>query len=241
MIRVIGRSRATWEGAGVRVASFRPLAACLAVVAFVAAGASCGKLDSPTKPTPTPEPVSSAPPASGEPNPNPTPTPVLGLPAPKPSPTPTPDSTDPSPSPTPTPSAGEGASACGDPLPSPVTRMQVNVHLRGSERWILDSTPLVGPDVEYCRKIGFTDSRSYCPVRPEGNPQRTACELYAIGRAKDTGRAGPTWYRDGKFCTGRPSGCENNGDNQYLLDVYLGGTYQACASSGICGEVVADP
>jgi hypothetical protein len=119
--------------------------------------------------------------------------------------------------------------------------MQVSVHLRGGERWILDSTPLVGPDLEYCRKIGFTDSRSYCPVRPEGNPQRGACELYAIGRAKDTGRAGPTWYRDGKFCAGRASGCENNGDNQYLLDVYLGGTYQACASNGVCGEVVADP
>jgi hypothetical protein len=240
VIRVIGRRRAPWEGAEVSASSFRPLAACLAVVALAVAGASCGKLDSPTKPTPTPEPVASAPPASGEPNPNPTPTPVLGLPAPKPSPTPTPDPTAPSPSPTPTPSAGEGASACGDPLPPPVTRMQASVHLRGSERWILDSTPLVGPDLEYCRKIGFTDSRSYCPVRPEGNPQRAACELYAIGRAKDTGRAGPTWYRDGKFCTGRASGCENNGDNQYLLDVYLGGTYQACASNGVCGEVVAD-
>lgn len=241
MIRVIGRGRAAWEGTAVSASPFRPLAACLVVVALAVAGASCGKLDSPTKPTPTPEPVSSAPPASGEPNPNPTPTPVLGLPAPKPTPTPTPDSTSPSPSPTPTPSAGEGASACGDPLPPAVTRMQVNVHLRGGERWILDSTPLVGPDLEYCRKIGFTDSRSYCPVRPEGNPQRSACELYAIGRAKDTGRAGPTWYRDGKFCTGRTSGCENNGDNQYLLDVYLGGTYQACASNGVCGEVVADP
>jgi hypothetical protein len=118
--------------------------------------------------------------------------------------------------------------------------MQVSVHLRGSERWILDSTPLVGPDVDYCRQIGFTDSRSYCPMRPEGNPQRSACELYAIGRAKDTGRPGPTWYRDGAFCTGKASGCENNGDNQYLLDVYLGGTYAACASNGVCGEVEAD-
>ncbi len=124
----------------------------------------------------------------------------------------------------------------------PVGRqIELATQIVAAERWILDSTPLVGPDVEYCRKIGFTDSRSYCPVRPEGHPQRAACELYATGRAKDTGRAGPTWYRDGKFCTGRPSGCENNGDNQYLLDVYLGGTYQACASNGVCGEVVADP
>ena len=240
MIRVIRRGDAVCKGGWVSPSTLRsPALGLLVAAAFMFA--SCGKLDSPTRPTPTPEPVSSAPPVSTEPNPNPTPTPVLGLPAPKPSPTP--EGTEPTPAPTPTPStgSGEGASSCGDPLPPPVTRMQVSVHLRGAERWILDSTPLVGPDLEYCRKIGFTDSRSYCPVRPEGNPQRSACELYAIGRAKDTARPGPTWYRDGRFCTGKSSGCENNGDNQYLLDVYLGGTYQACAANGVCGEVEADP
>ncbi|MFN8094997.1 MAG: hypothetical protein U0599_22745 [Vicinamibacteria bacterium] len=222
--------------------AFRPRAAALALAALAVFAAACGKLENPTRPTPTPEPVSSTP-TTTAPNPNPTPTPVLGAPGPKPSPTPSPDATEPSPSPSATPSTGtgEGASSCGDPLPPPVTRMQVNVHLRGSARWILDSTPLVGPDVEYCRKIGFTDSRSFCPVRPEGNPQRSACELYAIGRAKDTARPGPTWYRDGRFCTGKSSGCENNADNQYLLDVYLGGTYEACAQNGVCGEVDADP
>ena len=224
------------------VSAFRPHAAGLALAALAVLAAACGKLENPTRPTPTPEPVSSTP-TTTEPNPNPTPTPVLGAPGPKPSPTPSPDATEPSPSPSATPSTGtgEGASSCGDPLPPPATRMQVNVHLRGSGRWILDSTPLVGPDVEYCRKIGFTDSRSFCPVRPEGNPQRSACELYATGRAKDTARPGPTWYRDGRFCTGKSSGCENNADNQYLLDVYLGGTYQACAQNGVCGEVDADP
>lgn len=222
-----------------RASALRSLALGFVLAGAGLAGLACGKLDTPTRPTPTPEPVAPAPPASTEPNPNPTPTPVLGLPAPKP--TPTPEGSEPSPSPTPTPATGgEGASACGEPLPPPVTRMQVSVHLRGSERWILDSTPLVGPDIEYCRIIGFTDSRSYCPVRPEGNPQREACELYAVGRAKDTGRPGPTWYRAGRFCTGPSSGCENNGDNQYLLNVYLGGTYQACASNGVCGEVEAD-
>jgi hypothetical protein len=217
--------------------SARPLAAFLALATLVFFS-SCGKLDNPTGPTPTPQPVSSTAPAGTDPSPNPTASPYLGAPAPKATPSPTPESTDPTPSPTPTPAGG--AAECGDPLPPAVTRIQVNVHLRGSERWILDSTPLVGPDVEYCRKIGFTDSRSYCPVRPEGNPQRSACEEYAVGRAKDTGRAGPTWYRNGSFCTGRPSGCQNNGDNQYLLDVYSGGTYTACASNGVCGEVEAD-
>jgi hypothetical protein len=240
VIRVIGRGADACERGRVSPSTLRALAVVVLAGASLAF-ASCGKLDSPTRPTPTPEPVSSAPPVSTEPNPNPTPTPVLGLPGPKP--TPTPEGAEPTPAPTPTPSTGggEGASTCGEPLPPPVTRMQVAVHLRGGERWILDSTPLVGPDLEYCRKIGFTDSRSFCPVRPEGHPQRSACELYAIGRAKDTGRAGPTWYRDGRFCTGKASGCENNGDNQYLLDVYLGGTYQACASNGVCGQVDADP
>lgn len=240
MILVIDRLAAACKGGRVSPSTLRPPALGLLVAAGLVVLSSCAKLDTPTRPTPTPEPAAPVPPASTQPNPNPTPTPVLGLPAPKP--TPTPEGSDPSPTPTPTPStgSGEGSTACGDPLPPPVTRMQVNVHLRGSERWILDSTPLVGPDLDYCRKIGFTDSRSFCPVRPEGNPQRSACELYAIGRAKDTGRPGPTWYRGSLFCTGPSSGCENNGDNQFLLNVYLGGTYQACAQNGVCGEVEAD-
>jgi hypothetical protein len=113
----------------------------------------------------------------------------------------------------------------------------VKVHIRGADAWLLDSTPIVGPDVEYCKSIGFTDGRSYCPVRPEGNPQRAACELYAVGRAKDTNKPGPTWYLNGGFCTGRASGCENNGDNQYQLNTFVSGTFQACAASGVCGEV----
>lgn len=222
-----------------RPSTLRPLAVRAVLAAVALTAASCGSLDTPSRPTPTPEPVA-APTAPTNPNPNPTPTPIFGAPAP--APTPTPEGAQPSPDPTPTPSAGsgEGASACGTPLPPPVTRMQVSVHLRGAERWVLDSTPLVGPDPEYCRKIGFTDSRSFCPVRPEGNPERSACELYAVGRAKDTARPGPTWYRAGRFCTGPPSGCENNGENQYLLNVYAGGTYEACAANGVCGQVEAD-
>ena len=105
---------------------------------------------------------------------------------------------------------------------------------------MLDSTPLVGPDADYCAKIGFTDGRSICPVRPEGHPEREACELYVTGRAADTGRPGPTWYRGGGFCTGPAAGCENHPDNQYQVLAYLGGTYKACARNGVCGEVVVD-
>jgi hypothetical protein len=120
--------------------------------------------------------------------------------------------------------------------------ISVKVHQRGNDAWILDSTPLV-TDREYCAKIGFTDGRSFCPVRPEGHPDREQCELFLVGRAKDTGRPGPTWYGiGGGFCQGRSSasGCENHPDNQYQAIVYKGGSFRACAQNGVCGEVVAD-
>ena len=91
----------------------------------------------------------------------------------------------------------------------------------------------------FCAKIGFPD-RSTCPVRPEGDPQRSACELYVTGRATDTGRPGPTWFFNGSLCTGRASGCENHPDNQYQLMVWVGGLYKACGRNGVCGEVQVD-
>ncbi len=195
--------------------------ACLAALA-------CGSLRSPTEPKPSPESHS----ASGPGDAN---GPVIGAPAPAATPTPSP-----SPSPNggqPSPNPSDGSADCGQPLPPAISTFNVKVHIRGAEAWILDSTPIVGPDLEYCKSIGFTDGRSYCPVRPEGNPQRSACELYAVGRAKDTNKPGPTWYLNGGFCTGRASGCENNGDNQYQLNTFVSGTFQACAASGVCGEV----
>ena len=169
--------------------------------------------------------------------------PVVGTPAPKPTPAPTatpapapPSAPTPEATPTPPPSAG----ACGNPVPPEVSRMNTKIHMRGPNKWTLDTTPLVGPDGDYCRKIGYTDGRLFCPIRTEGTSDRIACETYAVGIAKDTGRPGPTWYRDGQLCTGETSGCENHEDNQYLLYVYKGGLYTACTRGGVCGEVVAD-
>lgn len=188
-------------------------------------------------PDPTPQPgppTASSPP----PNPNPTPTPILGGPAPKPSPTPDPGA---SPEPTPTPGAPGDSGGCGEPLPPALSRISVSVHQRGDNRWLLDSTPLVGPDASYCAKIGFTDGRSICPVRVEGNPEREACELLVTGRASDTGRPGPTWSRDGNLCTSASAtGCENSPDNQYQVFAYENGLYKACAKSGVCGELRVD-
>ena len=218
-----------------RVSTTRALGALLAASCLLVW--ACGSLpdDTPTQPDPPPQPVAVAP--TAEPNPNPTATPILGGPAPRPSPTPTSDAT---PQPSPTPGATEGSGACGSPLPPPLSFLNVKVHLRGAEVWVLDSTPLVGPDATYCAKIGFTDGRAVCPVRPEGNPEREACELYVTGRAADTGRPGPTWTSGGGFCTGRSVGCENSAENQYQLRIYKGGVFKACGRNGVCGEVQAD-
>ena len=200
----------------------------LAVGALVLAGCHSITEELPTQPTKTPKSgvltvsIPSIPVVTPVPPPTPTP-------APLPVPTPTP-----APSATPPPSSG----GCGDPLPE-VSRMNTKVHIRGPNLWTLDTTPLVGPDAEYCKKIGFPD-RTICPVRPEGTPDRVACETYAVGKAKDTGRAGPTWYRNGKLCTGQAGDCENHPDNQYLLLAYGGGYYEACASDGLCGGVQVD-
>jgi hypothetical protein len=168
--------------------------------------------------------------------------PVVAAPTPKPTATPTPPPAPAPPAPTPdaTPTPPPNASGCGNPLPSEVARMNTKIHIRGANRWTLDTTPLVGPDKEYCRKIGFTDGRLFCAIRPEGASDRVACETYAVGTAKDTGRPGPTWYRNDKLCTGEDSGCENHEDNQYLLYVYKGGRYKACTRDGVCGDVDAD-
>jgi hypothetical protein len=123
-------------------------------------------------------------------------------------------------------------SGCGRPYPPPVTRFNCKVHLKG-EFYTLDSTPLVGPDVGYCAAIGFTDGRSLCPVRPEGALDREACEDWRVGKAKDTGRSGPTWTKaDGSYCTGPESGCQNHPENQYQLFTFVAGSYTVTAENG---------
>jgi hypothetical protein len=118
--------------------------------------------------------------------------------------------------------------------------MALKVHGASGDRSLLDSTPLVGPDAAYCKKIGFTDGRTICPVRMEGSPEREACEAARVGRAADTGRPGPTWSANGKRCNGPDGGtaCLNHSENQYLVWAYGSGTFRACTASGVCGELV---
>jgi hypothetical protein len=122
-------------------------------------------------------------------------------------------------------------SGCGRPYPPPVTRFRCKVHLKG-EFYTLDSTPLVGPDAAYCFSVGF-DGQTICPIRPEGSTDRKACEDWRVGKAKDTGRPGPTWTKaDGSYCTGPESGCQNSPDNQYQLWTFTSGSYTVTAENG---------
>jgi hypothetical protein len=160
-------------------------------------------------------------------------------PAPLPTPIPTPT---PAPTPTPDPSIPPESSGCGKPYPPPLHGINVKIHVRAPEYWTLDATPLVGPSSEYCREIGYTDGREFCPTRLEGDPQRTKCEAWILGNAEDTGTWGPTWSRDWEhWCTTfEQSGCEHHPGNPLSLHIQVGGKYQACKGEEICGEVLVD-
>jgi hypothetical protein len=168
---------------------------------------------------------------------------IPAAPAPQPSATPSP-TTPPDEDPWPATGGGDGgggggSGSCGAPTPPAIAAMAVKV-LGGSEgRSLLDSTPLVGPDAAYCRTIGYTDGRAYCPVRPDGSPERVACEAAGVGRASDTGRVGPTWTVDGRPCngSGSPGACDNHPSNQFQAYAYGSGTFRACAANGACGDI----
>ena len=133
------------------------------------------------------------------------------------------------------PPAGSG---CGAPYPPEINRMSCKLHLIGTDAYTLDSTALVD-GIEYCNLVGFT-GRTNCPVRKEDSPERRPCEEWRVGYAEDTGRAGPTWTVNGKYCTGQESGCANHPENQYALLVYRPGTYRVCSKTGSCCEVTVD-
>ena len=207
----------------------------VSALALVAALSACGGNEAPppTRPEPLPDAASLIPQA----------------PAPQPTPTPTPGAAPEDPPPWPAIPGGGGtaggggsgatASSCGEPEPPAIARLRVSVHSWNGERMTLDSTPLVGPDVDYCRRIGYTDGRSFCPVRPEGSPERAACEAARVGSASDTGRIGPTWSVDGRACDGEGlvGSCQNHSDNQFLAYAWGRGTFRACVATGACGEL----
>ena len=162
-----------------------------------------------------------------------------------PTPVPTPVTPTPAPTPTPDPNVPPAGSGCGEPYPPKITRLTVKVHLKDRDFWLVDSTPLVGPDGEYCARIGFTDSRLFCPLRPEGHPERSACENWRAGVAKDTGQPGPTWTFTPKggtptYCTDTASGCTHSPGSPFQVQAIQGGLYRACTADDVCGEEDVD-
>lgn len=158
----------------------------------------------------------------------------------------------PAPTPTPVPTATPGAdvppagSACGLPYPPPITRLSVKIHLKDNDYWTIDSTPLVGPDGEYCYAVGFTDGRTICPLRPEGAQDRAACELWRGGVAKD-GTPGPTWtHTDSKtgretVCSSAPDApCDHHPNGAYTAKAFRGGLYKVCTEAGACAQIDVD-
>ena len=156
---------------------------------------------------------------------------------PNPAPTPTaPPITQPTPTPTP-----DWRAQCGEPTPPPLYGIQVQVQIDQGFRKLVDSKPSVenvgrgNPTESYCGKVGFDWRQPYCDTRPEGHPQRLACDALVMGRASDTGRYGPTWTKDGRPCVEPGSetdpGCTNHNQNQFLVISRGPGSLNACASS----------
>lgn len=137
--------------------------------------------------------------------------------------------------------AGGLSGSCGPPAPPSISRVNISVLRTQPARRLLNATPIVGPDGAYCRLIGYTDGRLFCPVRPDGHPEREACEAFQVGPATDTGRIGPTWTANGHPCLGNTGGtsCLNHSDNQFLVFAYGAGTFKACTAGGTCGRYVA--
>jgi hypothetical protein len=151
----------------------------------------------------------------------------------------------PTPTPAPTPTPNAFAQGCGNPLPafSDAYGYGVKVQLEPTRnKKVLNASPLVRNNA-YCQTAVGVNA-VFCNTRREDSAEREACDHYMSG-VSDTGRPGPNWFQDvnGRLlrCGGfgvpeEGPGCSLNATNQYLLDVFAGGTYVACSkATGSCG------
>ena len=152
--------------------------------------------------------------------------------------TPTPGPT-PTPVPTPTPGIVLPPGMTCSPTPPPLYGMKVSIFDDSSPPIILDSKPLVTNVEGYSARVGTGgETQKFCETRPEGHPERTACDYLMTGKSPATGRWGPTWTWNGKPCDGENfTSCANHQDNQFMAVAKTTGQYEACASS----EVVIAP
>jgi hypothetical protein len=107
--------------------------------------------------------------------------------------------------------------------------MHLKVHSTDGGRVVLDSKPIVANVDDYCDRVGFGDWK-FCDTRPEGHPQRAACDYMATGRAEDTGRWGPTWFYGNDLCSLQPEKCANHPSEQFMSVARANGTFEACAA-----------
>jgi hypothetical protein len=156
----------------------------------------------------------------------------------------------PAPTPTPVPTPTPAPLNCS-PTPPPLRYVKVKVHEDQGYRKVLDSKPIVQNVDDYCARVGVP-GRYFCDTRLEGDPQRVACDYMAMGRAKDTGRYGPTWAYDGKPCAAgtEEPGCSNHQTNQFLVVAKGAGEFEACAAEDVpldpvegsrCGLIKIEP
>ena len=129
---------------------------------------------------------------------------------------------------TPTPSSGLPVGMTCSPTPPPILRMHLSVHDDSGGRKVLDSKPLVENVDHYCDKVGFGDWK-FCQTRPEGHPERVACDYLVTGKAEDTDRWGPTWFYGKDLCAYFPDACANHPTEQFMAIAKSKGTYEACA------------
>jgi len=131
------------------------------------------------------------------------------------------------PTPTPTPAGTLPAGMVCDPTPPPIVRMQITIHSSEGGRIVLDSKPLVDNVDSYCDRVGFGGWK-FCETRPEGHPQRVACDYMVTGKAEDTGRWGPTWWYENGFCSTNPDHCALHATEQFLAIAKTSGRFFAC-------------
>jgi len=144
------------------------------------------------------------------------------------------------------------AAPCGQPLPSLADAygFKIKVQLEPSkQKKILNASPQVN-NPAYCAAAGF--GTIFCNTRKEDDPSRVPCDHYISGVSGLSGLPGPNWYQEingqllkcpGDNSAGDAPDCHLKAENQYLLDVYAGGTYKACGSrgsTGTCGVCTLD-
>jgi len=120
-----------------------------------------------------------------------------------------------------------------DPTPPPLYGIIVKVHAGTADRAVLDSKPIVINVDNYCERVTGIGGK-FCDTRLEGNDQRVACDYLAIGKARDTGRWGPTWSFNDQPCDGANFGsCANHQSEQFLAVAKADGKFEACAADDV--------